>query len=221
MSKNNLSLENIQSLDRMGSGRGKVVIQSRLSNTDMSLSNSGIAPSVMGPLRRLSRATGGGDSSTSTVTAVARKMSIFRRLSLGASSISTNKTDPPPAAPIGIQYQNTYRMGPEQHEKFCAGKVQKVMQQILESYLEGEVYDAKSGAHLSQNLTEVIKTRVKEMGYPRYKLVCSVVIGQNRKQGFQYASRSIWDLENDTSATASYNNGSLFAVATVFGTYYE
>jgi len=92
---------------------------------------------------------------------------------------------------------------------------------LLESFLDGELYEARKCSQIAQNLTEVVKGRMKELSLPRYKYVCKVMIGQNAGQCISFASRSLWNTATDNFASATYRNGSLFAVASVFAVYYE
>jgi hypothetical protein len=62
---------------------------------------------------------------------------------------------------------------------------------------------------------------MKELALPRYKFVSHVMIGQNADQGINFASRSVWNTSTDNFASATYRNGSLFAIATVFAVYFE
>lgn len=117
------------------------------------------------------------------------------------------------------EYQNTYRLEP--NRMFEASKVKKILDETLESYLKDEKYDPKSCRQLVQTLTEIIKTKVKDLNYERYKIVCMVTIGQSREQGVRMGSRCAWDAKRDTFAASSFKNKSLFAVATVWGVYYE
>merc|ERR1719258_86260 len=48
-----------------------------------------------------------------------------------------------------------------------------------------------------------------------------VVIGENSGQGIRVASKCLWDTSSDNWASFSYKTPSLFAVAMVFGLYYE
>ena len=57
--------------------------------------------------------------------------------------------------------------------------------------------------------------------HPRYRIVCTVMIGQLTGQSVRYVSRCMWDTATDSSASASYQNSSLFATATVFAVYFE
>jgi len=74
---------------------------------------------------------------------------------------------------------------------------------------------------MAMRLSEVIKDRVKALPLRRYKLVCSVVIGQNGGQAVRHASRCLCDADNDGFASASYANSSLFAIATVYAVYHD
>uniref|UniRef100_A0A8C7J5C6 Uncharacterized protein n=1 Tax=Oncorhynchus kisutch TaxID=8019 RepID=A0A8C7J5C6_ONCKI len=117
--------------------------------------------------------------------------------------------------------ENTYKTEPEKGCLFKASKVQKLVQAMLDSYLDGASYNAASGSHLSQILSDMVKSKVKEMSPPRYKLVCQVVVGQNRNQGLRVASRCLWDSQHDDFAVAMFQNHSLFTLVIVHGVYCE
>ena len=72
-----------------------------------------------------------------------------------------------------------------------------------------------------KSLSDVIKSRVKEMNFPRYKIICNVVIGQRQHQAIRFASRCLWNSNLVSCASASYENSTLFAIATVYGLYYD
>lgn len=172
----------------------------------------GVGPTVSGPnLRRYSRL----DARPSVQYGLSnRRMSQVSRTSISGTSIGAK-----PIIPIKIQ--NTYRLEPEPAEKFNPESVQKMMTGVLESYLDGEVYEPILCAKHAQELSDVIKKRVKELGFPRYKLVCNVMIGQNSNQGMNFSSRCLWNKDTDNFAEAVYSKGSLFAVATMYATYFE
>lgn len=92
---------------------------------------------------------------------------------------------------------------------------------LLQSFLDGETYDARKCSQLSEQLSEIIRARVKELGLRRHKIVCVVTIGQIRGQTVRCASRCLWDSDTDGEATATFQNHSLFATATVYAIYYE
>ena len=118
-----------------------------------------------------------------------------------------------------LTYENTYHLEPK--EKFQASKVKAIIEDVLNSRLKDEVYDPKSCRQWVKTLSEIIKGRVKDLKYERYKLVVTVTIGQLKDQGFRMGSRCCWDAKQDTFATASFRNKTLFAVGSVWGVYYE
>ena len=121
---------------------------------------------------------------------------------------------------LRLKYENSYQLEPKR--KFEASKVKAIMDKVLESQLQKEdKYDPKAECQLVKTLAEIIKGRVKELNYERYKIVCSVTIGQLKEQGMRIGSRCCWDAKRDTYAESSFKNKSLFAVATVWGVYYE
>ncbi|NWQ91150.1 TC1D4 protein, partial [Burhinus bistriatus] len=122
---------------------------------------------------------------------------------------------------LKTRLENTYRMRPDKGCKFNVGQVQQVLEGVLAGSLGTMVYSPQGSAPLAQSLAELLRSRVKEVVPPRYKLVCHVLLGQQGQQGLLVASRALWDPESDSFASATFSNASLFAVATVHGVYFE
>lgn len=144
-----------------------------------------------------------------------RRMSMASRTSVTGSSLAKH---------IGlfpVKLQNTYRTEPHQNEVFRPGRVRDVIKEVLEECLDGEKYNATQCRNLSQMLTDLIKNRVKDMGFPRYKLIVSVTLGQDCSQGVQVVSRCLWNKDTDNYAEAHYSKDGLYAVATVYALYFE
>jgi len=91
----------------------------------------------------------------------------------------------------------------------------------VQSYLDGEAYEAGKCATMSMLLSEVIRDRIKALRQRRHKVVCSVVIGENGGQALRHASRCLSNADCDSFASSSYTNNSLFAVATVYAVYHD
>ena len=113
----------------------------------------------------------------------------------------------------------TYKMEP--NIKFNVSKVERVIKNILEASLDGLKYDPKTCAAQCKGLSEEIKNRVKLLNYDRYKIVASVVIGENKKQGVMVSSRCAWDDKLDGMANHCYQSPHIFCSATVYGLYTE
>lgn len=114
---------------------------------------------------------------------------------------------------------NTYQMEPER--KFKPTEIQKLVYNVLEERLEDTSYDPDKCRYLVVSLANEIRHRVKQMGFTRYKIVCTVDMGSIAEQGLRVASRCLWDKVQDSLGTATFKNESLFAVGTVFGVYHE
>ncbi|MBN3325388.1 TC1DB protein, partial [Atractosteus spatula] len=108
-------------------------------------------------------------------------------------------------------------LGPWMH----CGRVQQLLETTLDSYLSEASYNPTTCGLLTQNLSDLIHSKAKDINPPRYKLVCLVILGQCNDQGLRVTSRCLWDTETDNFAVATFQNTSLFAVAVVYGLYCE
>ncbi|XP_060939628.1 dynein light chain Tctex-type 5-B-like [Limanda limanda] len=120
--------------------------------------------------------------------------------------------------PVG-KMENTYQMGP--YKRFPVGVVTRILKDVLTTNLQEEKYEAEWSQKMTIKICEVTRARVKALKIPRYKVVILVHIGQLTGQSMQISSRCLWDKANDTFATYSVKNSSLFGMATVYGVYYE
>ncbi|KAK2172633.1 hypothetical protein NP493_944g00009 [Ridgeia piscesae] len=169
-----------------------------------------IPPMIGQPHRRMSRPEG--------PPVPGSQRHAYRRSSV-ASSFRTDHSSQIPHAPHKLA--NTYRLAPREDEVFSAPRVQKAINSVLKSFLDGEEYDAKRSRQMTQNIADMIRSRVKDMGFPRYKIVTNVVITPGSGQSMQYNSRCLWDVSTDSFASATYKNSSLYAVVTVHAVYFE
>ena len=115
--------------------------------------------------------------------------------------------------------ENTYHTEPKQ--RFPEGEVREIIKNSLEGLLSEQTYSAKECGFLTKLLSSRIIEQVKSLNIERYKLVCLVNVGSKHNQGLMVASRCLWNAEYDTHVTATVENGTLFAVATVYGAYFE
>ncbi|KAE8609639.1 hypothetical protein XENTR_v10011866 [Xenopus tropicalis] len=118
-----------------------------------------------------------------------------------------------------ILMENTYQTGPT--KRFPVASVNNILKDVLTSYLQEEKYEAELCRQMTKTISEVIKARVKDLMIPRYKIIVLIYIGQLNDQSMRVGSRCIWDPANDTFSSYSFKNSSLFALANVYGVYYE
>ncbi|XP_038609191.1 tctex1 domain-containing protein 1 [Tachyglossus aculeatus] len=139
------------------------------------------------------------------------------------SMSTTSYADEPGSAGDGshptVFLENTYQLGPTR--RFPVVAVNLILKDVLTTYLQKEKYDAELSRQMAKTLSEVVKARVKDLLIPRYKIIVLVHIGQLSGQSLLIGSRCLWDPTNDTVSSYAFQNSSLFALASVFGVYYE
>ncbi|KAI9013251.1 Tctex-1 family-domain-containing protein [Gaertneriomyces semiglobifer] len=135
----------------------------------------------------------------------------------GAAPPAVGEGQVPPAN--AIVFENTYRIKPD--KKFQSEVVRRITDEILKSRLTKTKYSYDTVPELTQSISNEIMAAVKKLEYDRYKFVVDVTIGEFKGQGIRVASRAIWDTATDSYVSASFKNATLFAVAMVFGCYYE
>ncbi|XP_021363103.1 tctex1 domain-containing protein 1-B-like isoform X2 [Mizuhopecten yessoensis] len=118
-----------------------------------------------------------------------------------------------------VKYENSYQTAPDQ--KFPTAKIRYIISDVLESCLRHEKYEPELCRQLSKTTSEIIKTRVREMNIPRFKIICLVHIGQLNNQGLRIGSRCLWDSTCDTFSSYEFRNNKLFAIGSVYGVYFE
>lgn len=111
-------------------------------------------------------------------------------------------------------------MRPDLKDKFRPSLVKEVIHGILEEKLTGFVYEAEAAEELGTTIAKVVRDKMTEMNFPRYKYVVSVVIGELRGEGVKVGARCLWDADTDNYSSAMFLAETFFCTATVFATYY-
>ena len=158
-----------------------------------------------------------------------RKLPVFRRLSIAPIGIGrkgsiagyTDLSSLLSHSRAPAKMENTYQLAPADDQKFSIAQVEMKITSILESYLDGEEYEERKCGLLARNISDVIKSRVKDMDMPRYKIVCLVTMGQIADECVQFVSRCVWSADTDNYASKTYRNNSLFCTVVVYGVYFE
>ena len=100
-------------------------------------------------------------------------------------------------------------------------KIRQIILDILRRNLWEESYDADHCNMLAMMTSEQIKTQVKMLNMPRYKIVCIVTIGSKSGQTFLQGSRCLLNTEFDEMISETFENGGVFAVGVVYAFYQE
>lgn len=150
-----------------------------------------------------------------------RRISVSRRFS-ASSFVSTFRkptdTTERSQAKNNLLFENTYHLEPKSH--FPEGKVRAVINEALET-LASHTYSATHSPFVAKLLSARLLESVKQLNIERYKVVCLVTIGSKESQGLRIASRCLWDVQFDTFVSVCFESARFFAVATVYGIYYE
>ncbi|XP_076434870.1 dynein light chain Tctex-type 5-B-like isoform X2 [Babylonia areolata] len=169
----------------------------------------------------------GSSSSPSSPRQPMRKhaMKVFRLVAATRSwkHFASKNTGAPLLAPgtHAYRYENTYQLHPGASSKFSPAKVEAILKDVLESRLKDVRYDPEQCRRHTTELVSLIQTRAKTCRFERYKLVCNVLIMENKGQGSRVVSRGLLDTETDSFATYTFRSSSLVAVASVHGLYFE
>jgi hypothetical protein len=88
----------------------------------------------------------------------------------GSEISSTNDNYYVPA----VKLENTYKLGPEETQKFNPTRIQNVVSDVVEEYFENYKYDPIKSKELTKRVSEEIKGKIKPLIYRRYKIIVSL-----------------------------------------------
>ena len=104
--------------------------------------------------------------------------------------------------------------------RFYPSKVKQLIEAVVSKYMAEKDYDHNQAKTWAEDVVDQIKSEVKTLNIPNYKIVVQSVIGQLTGQGVRVTSKCFWDHKTDNFATFTYENQSLFCTAVVYGVYY-
>ncbi|XP_070610281.1 dynein light chain Tctex-type protein 2B [Erythrolamprus reginae] len=113
-----------------------------------------------------------------------------------------------------------YHLRPAFHHRFRSSTVKDCIREVLKEELANVQYNPEETGTRTKVLSELIRDRLKEKGFHRYKIVVQVVIGEQRGEGVNMAARCFWDADTDNYAQDVFINESLFCVAVAFGCFF-
>lgn len=108
---------------------------------------------------------------------------------------------------------------PEFKNKFQPAKVKELIRAVLVAHLEDQSYSDDSVPALCSTVCDAVKQKLKASELDRYKFVVQVFIGEQEGAGIRMGSKSYWDDNTDGQASETFDNASLYCVATVFACY--
>ncbi|CAK8681802.1 dynein light chain Tctex-type 5-like [Clavelina lepadiformis] len=118
------------------------------------------------------------------------------------------------------QYENTYKMDPD--ERFKSYEIEDTAAEVLRQHLQNKAYDPEMSRKECKDIAAKISEALKAKHYKRYKHVVLVSIGSLKENpGVYLGSRCLWNDKTDSFATVQYQNTTLYALAMIYGLYYE
>ncbi|XP_075214928.1 dynein light chain Tctex-type 5-like [Lycorma delicatula] len=115
---------------------------------------------------------------------------------------------------------NSYRL--DSKNPFRKESVYMIIRDVFKlSEMDEMVYEPGAISKLCVQLASEIRTKVKALGFERYKLVCVVQICEKNRQSVKTLAKFLWDPERDNCATYRMENKYFLISGAVFGLYYE
>ena len=123
--------------------------------------------------------------------------------------------------PIIDIFLPTFRMEPEEVERFFPSKAKAIGDRIISEILSSAVYDEEEAKNWSIDISDKVREAVAESMGPnsRYKIVVQTTVGQMKDQGIRIASRCLCDPTTDNYASCNFKNETLFCCALIFALY--
>lgn len=140
-------------------------------------------------------------------------------MSATASQLSVNTRDrsanvhPAPASP---QPPTEPVVQVSAHER----EMRAAIRETLQKKLELMNYDSDVCQKAAKDLSEVVKSRLKDFGLERHKIVVQVMIGEQKNQGFQLVNKCFWDSKTDLCLVEQFRGDSLFCVVVAYVLHY-
>ena len=120
-----------------------------------------------------------------------------------------------------VRYENTYRMEPDDDHKVDLVRVRRIATSVIEGAIAGYKYDANHAKQFTLTLADRVRSQMKQLPFPRYKIVVQVSIGQKKGQDLRITSRCIWDLRWDRHITITKETADAYVTVTIFYIYTE
>lgn len=147
------------------------------------------------------------------------------RLTPSASAISSrHQNEPLLTSKRAIPGQRSYNTVQilEADRMFKLQLVETCAHQVLKCKLDNVTYNANVCRELSQVIAGAVMDRLKSFSLSQYKLVCIVSIGSLKdRPAMQFGSRCLWNKATDNFVSVKYTNSSVFAVAMIYGLYFD
>jgi len=98
-----------------------------------------------------------------------------------------------------------FQMRPNFGEKFSSAAVELIIESVLKDFFEDKKsYNYDTASEWVTSLSKELTNRVRQLNYPRYKIISHVTIGEHIGGGIHMGMKCLWDAETDSFATYTY-----------------
>ncbi|RYH29992.1 hypothetical protein EON65_06640 [archaeon] len=91
-------------------------------------------------------------------------------------------------------------------EKVPIGAMKEIIHECIYERLSNQQYEGEKCHEAAKQLADLIRNRLKNLGYDRYKFIVQVLIGERREQGVYFGTRCFWDSNTDNQASDNFTN---------------
>ena len=95
-------------------------------------------------------------------------------------------------------------------------RMREIIRETLSKKLEMVSYDVDVCQIAVKDLSEVIKSKLKDFNLQRHKIIVQVMIAEQKNQGLQLVNKCFWDQKTDVCVVEQFKNDSLFCVVVVY-----
>lgn len=95
-------------------------------------------------------------------------------------------------------------------------QMREVIRGILHKKLEMMNYEADICQNAVKDISETIRSRLKDFKMERYKTIIQTMISEQKNQGLQIVNKCFWDSRVDFSIVEEYKKDSLMCVVIVY-----
>ncbi|KAF9426160.1 Tctex1 domain-containing protein 2, partial [Entomortierella beljakovae] len=146
------------------------------------------------------------DDSATMVATTTSQIPQYRHQHNSSSSSESSMSNIAPGRASTSSDRDSISLRPTFKQKFRPQVATKFMQQIIQTHLQGQLYQAEETQKLSKIIAEEIKAKLIELELGRYKYVVNVALGENLGGGARMDARCHWDQESDGFAQAFFTN---------------
>eukprot|EP00045_Choanoeca_perplexa_P021813 m.7442 g.7442 ORF g.7442 m.7442 type:complete len:123 (-) comp8825_c0_seq1:62-430(-) len=115
---------------------------------------------------------------------------------------------------------NTFIIRPDYAHKFRPAAAQELIHSVLAEFFVGKEYDTEACLNWCQEVSDLVKDKLKELQLPRYKYVVNTTIGEQRGAGVKVGAKCLWDSDTDQLAQDVYVSDSLYCSVAAYAVYY-